>query len=182
MSAHRNFKLYVFLHDVNFFLFNVNPYGPTKSFWAIVGSTEPHHYQEIALVKHKKLNLDRRPCMEDEDYNFGKCVKESLAKRVGCKRPWDKGNVHETCTTREQFQQFDLLYTKEILNVEVNKIEKSTGCLKPCMYNEFKIVNNIPKKALSLIGVPDGQIAIGLWAVSEYTEYEEEVLFFVLIH
>ena len=27
--------------------------------------------------------------------------------------------------------------------------------------------------------VPDDQIAIGLWAVSKYTQFEEEVLFFI---
>ena len=180
MSALRNFRLYVSLHDKNFFLVNINPFGPTKSFWEFDGNTEPNHYQQIFLVKHKKLNLDHRPCIEDEDYNFGKCVKESLVRQVGCKRPWDKGIQQEICTTREQFKQLDLLYQK-LMMIEVKEIEGSTGCLKPCMYNEYKIVNSVPKKALSITGVPDGQIAIGLWAVSEYTEYEEEVLFFVLI-
>ena len=179
MSALRNFRLYVFPHDINFFLVNVNPFGPTKSFWEFDGSTEPNHYQQIYLVRHKKLNLDHRPCIEDEDYNFGKCVKESLVRQVGCKRPWDKGNEQEICTTREQFKQFDLLYHKLML-IEVKEIEGSPGCLKPCMYNEYKIVNSVPKKALSITGVPDGQIAIGLWVVSQYTEYEEEVLLFVL--
>ena len=180
MRGFTTFRFYVFVHDINFFVVNLNPFGPTKSFWEFDGNTEPNHYQQIYLVKHKKLNLDHRPCVEAKDYSFRKCVKESLARKVGCKRPWDKGNEQEICTTREQFKQFDLFYTKLQLK-EVKEIEGTTGCLKSCMYNEFKIVNSVPKKALSLSGVPDGQIAIGLWAVSEYTEYEEEVLFFVHI-
>ena len=57
---------------------------------------------------------------------------------------------------------------------EVAKIEKLTGCLKPCSYNEYKFVNNNPKEIL-MTDVPDDQIAIGLWAVSEETQFEDEV-------
>ena len=100
MRGFTTFRFYVFVHDINFFVVNLNPFGPTKSFWEFDGNTEPNHYQEICLVKHKKLNLEHKPCMEDEDYSFKKCVKESLASQVGCKRPWDREGKEEICTKK----------------------------------------------------------------------------------
>ena len=57
---------------------------------------------------------------------------------------------------------------------EVGNIERSTGCLRPCSYNEYKFVNSDPKDIL-MTQVPDDQIEIGLWAVSEETQFEDEV-------
>ena len=76
-------------------------------------------------------------------------------------------------TEREQFRQFDIRYTALML-AEVAKIEKLTGCLKPCSYNEYKFVNYIPKDIMAK-DIPDDKIAIGLWAVSEETQFEDEV-------
>ena len=172
LSAYRNFRFYVFVHDINFFVVNLNPFGPTKSFWEFDGNTEPNHYQEICLVKHMKLNLDHKPCMEDEDYSFKKCVKESLAGQVGCKRPWDRESKGKICTKKEQFEQFDTLYDK-YMRMESDEIASVTGCLKPCMFKEYKIINS---KSAAALPVPDNEISFGLLPVSKYTEYEEEVL------
>ena len=35
------------------------------------------------------LNVPEDPCVEDDQYNFGVCVKESLARQVGCRPSWD---------------------------------------------------------------------------------------------
>ena len=56
---------------------------------------------------------------------------------------------------------------------EVDVVEKMFDCLKPCSYKEYKFANSNPKD-LVLAAVPDDQIAIGLWAVSQYTQFEEE--------
>ena len=47
--------------------------------------------------------------------------------------------------------------------------------LKPCSYKEYKIVNSNPKDLMINANVPDDQIAIVLWAVTQYTQFEEEV-------
>ena len=61
--------------------------------------------------------------------------------------------------------------------MESDEIVSLTGCLKPCEYKEYKIINSNPKTATALTHVPDKEISFGLWAVSKYTEYEDEVLF-----
>ena len=178
MRGYKTFRFYVFVHDFNFFFVNANPFGPTKSFWEFDGNAVQHHYQEIFLVRHKKLNLDHKPCKEADDYNFGKCVKESLVQQVGCKRPWDRESKDKMCTKKEQFTQFDNLYD-QYMKMESDEVVSLTGCLKPCEYKEYKIINSNLKTATALTHVPDKEISFGLWAVSKYTEYEEEVLFWL---
>ena len=78
----RDFDFQVFVHDEDFFVYNANPHGPPVNFKTFEGPSEKNHYQELTLTKHKKLNLDRRPCEEDPAYSFTKCTKESLAKQV----------------------------------------------------------------------------------------------------
>ena len=174
MSTHKNFKMYVLIHDIKYFLFNSNPLGPVKSIWDFDGTAVSHHYQEISLVKQKKLNLDHQPCNEDENYNFKSCVKESIARQVGCQRPWDRGNKKtKICTTREQFRKHDMLFNKYML-YDSAQIEW-TGCLKPCAYKEYRILNSVPK---TISTVPEKEeVAFALWTVSQYTQHEEEVIF-----
>ena len=175
MAAYKNFHFHIFVHDINFYFINTNPFGPTKAFWNFDGNSMSNHYQEIALVTYRRLNLDHQPCEEAGDYSFNTCVRESLAEQIGCRRPWDRWSRQDRaiCTERDQFMQFDMQYTT-LQITEIEEIERSTGCLKPCTYNEYKIVNSSPKKMV-LAAVPDDQIAIGLLAVSQYTQFEEEV-------
>ena len=77
------------------------------------------------------------------------------------------------CTDREHFRQTDMQATQFMIN-EVDEVERLTGCLKPCSYKEYKILNTQPKKMV-VAAVPDDQLAIILWAVTQYTQFEEEV-------
>ena len=100
LSLKRNFKFFIFVHDINFYSMSTSPRGSTQAFWEFNGNTTKNHYREIALVKHKRLNLDHQPCEETEDYIFLDCVKEGLAQQVGCRLPWDKktNQEREVCT------------------------------------------------------------------------------------
>ena len=91
--------------------------------------------------------------------------------------PWDRWSLQDrvVCTKKEQFAQFDMMSLRYRL-IEVDEVEQMSGCMKRCSYKEYKFVNNNPKPLL-MAQVPDNQIAIGLWAVSKYTQFEEEVLF-----
>ena len=176
MSLFKNLSFFIFVHDPDFYVISTNPFGSGLALWEFEGSSVTHHYQELTLIKHKKLNLNRQPCEEAKDYRFTTCVMESLAAKVGCRRPWDKWTTKDRaiCTEREQFKQFDKAF-ELVVTSEVNKIERSTGCLRPCEYKEYKFVNINPKPLLVTLQVPNDQIGIGLWAVSENTRFEEEV-------
>ena len=184
LSVYKNFTYFIFVHDIDFYIIGTNPLGATPAFWTFNGKTMQNHYHEIALVKHKRLNLDHQPCEADENYRILDCVKKSFAKQVGCRLPWDKprdlgprdkptiqdGGV---CTTRDQFKQFDTFFKTSTTN-EIDQVKKLTGCLTPCSYKEYKFLTSVPK-TLEMPLVPDDQIAVALWGVSRNTEIKEEV-------
>ena len=175
LSVYRRYRFYVWIYDTKFSFVSTNPFGTTSAFFELDGTTQHNFYQELILVEHKKLNLGHRPCEESEDYSFTRCIKENIAETVGCRMPWDKMSRQDQaiCTEREQFRQTDLKATTYLIN-EADELERITGCLKPCSYKEYKILNTQPKKMV-VAAVPDDQLAIILWAVTQYTQFEEEV-------
>ena len=59
----------------------------------------------------------------------------------------------------------------------LSQIVKLTGCKRPCSYKEYKFVNTNLNE-LNYIDYPKDQVVFCLWAVSPYTQLEEEVLVF----
>ena len=57
----------------------------------------------------------------------------------------------------------------------MTEIVKRTGCYQPCNFKEYQFVNTNLKE-FNLVDIPDNRVAICLWAVSKYTQAEEEVL------
>ena len=176
LSLYKNFTYFIFVHDIDFNVISANRLGATPAFWEFNGNTMQTHYQEIKLVKHKRLNTDRQPCEEDESYRMLDCVKESFAEQVGCRLPWDRTSKQDRdiCTKREQFQHFEKKFEASLLD-EINKVKKITGCLTPCSYKEYRFLTSVPKK-LYMPFVPDDQIGVLLWAMSRDTDINEEVL------
>ena len=127
---------------------------------------------DLTLTKHKRLNLDRRPCEEDPSYSFTVCIKEKLSKKIGCRLPWDKLSQQERsiCTSEEEFNQFEELYGK-LANADVDRIVQVTGCKEPCIFKEYKFVDSIPT-VMSKRGF------VAFWAASQKTQREEEVLLY----
>ena len=72
------------------------------------------------------------------------------------------------------FRDYEQLYTL-LLDADMSKITRMTGCKKPCSYKEYNFVNT-NLKDLSYYTFPEDQIAFCLWAVSQNTLIEEEVL------
>ena len=57
-------------------------------------------YYKILAIQHIEKNVHGDPCVEDDQYSFTTCVKESLAKKVGCRPSWDvwSGQTIKNCT------------------------------------------------------------------------------------
>ena len=60
------------------------------------------------------------------------------------------------------------------MNSAASKITKVTGCNRPCNYKQYKFLNKFEDSTRE--NSPDIPLSMGLWAVSEYTQIEEEVL------
>ena len=158
----------------DFFLSNINPFSTSSKLWWIKGNelNDTGYYRDLTLTKHKRLNLDRRPCEEDPFYSFTVCIKEKLSKKIGCRLPWDKWNPQErpVCTSEEQFNQFEELYGK-LANSDVDRIVQVTGCKEPCNFKEYKFVDSVPT-------VMSKRGSVAFWAASQKTQREEEVLLY----
>ena len=87
-----SFSYSIFIHDENFFLVNYNPMALPSRVWLLKGRTlrGGGYFFKITLTKHRRLNLDERPCEGDPSYNFNTCIKEKLSAKVGCRLSWDK--------------------------------------------------------------------------------------------
>ena len=68
------------------------------------------------------------------------------------------------------FRKFDNL-SGSLTNAELSKIERVTNCKTPCNYNEYKLANNPPREFTDF----GNEMAFGLMAISENTEFQEEV-------
>ena len=121
-------------------------------------------------------------------------------EKVGCKLPWDKSDDQQEeldiCSTKKQirfllpdldfvwwivFRQFERLYI-DLYNAPLSQIVKMTGCKRPCSYKEYKFLNTNLKEFsyyyTQTMDYPKDQVVFCLWAVSPYTQLEEEVLVF----
>ena len=125
-------------------------------------------YRDLTLTKHKRLNLDRRPCEEDPSYSFTVCIKEKLSEKLGCRLPWDKWSQQKraVCTTEDQFNQFESSYG-ELANADIDRIVQVTGCKEPCNFKEYKFVDSSP-------AVWSNRGCVAFWAASQKTQREEE--------
>ena len=181
-----SFDYYIWLHDENFFVLNISPFGVPSKLWTIPGKRlrdEDGIRHLVTLTKHKRLNLDRRPCEEDPSYRFTACVKEKLSEKVGCKLPWanKRGNQGQAvCETEQEFVRFEKLY-RELYFAESEKMVQMTGCVWPCAYKEYKFEvtgksSTLPKTDPE--SSPDSQSLISFWLATNKIRIDEEVLLY----
>ena len=81
----------IFVHERKFFIWNDN-HGALPSIYVKLlpnDSNEVKIYYKISATQHLEMNVPDDPCIEEDQYNFHVCVKESLARRVGCRPSWD---------------------------------------------------------------------------------------------
>ena len=172
-----NFSYSVLIHDENFFVFNQNPLALPTRVWLIKGETLKGggYFYKMTLTKHKKLNLDHKPCQDDPKYNFNTCIKETLSQRIGCRLPFDNMSPQSICSAASQLRKYNVTY-QNLLIEDMHEIVKITGCKRPCTYNEYKFISSFPEEDPRTI--PSDQIYIAFWAVSQTTQIEEEVLLY----
>ena len=81
----------IFVHVKDFFILNDNRCTLPAIYIKIIPDASNRYkiYYKISATQHMEMNVPEDPCVEDDQYNFGVCVKESLARRVGCRPSWD---------------------------------------------------------------------------------------------
>ena len=94
----------------------------------------------ISETENKLLNRPEQPCEEDPDYGFIVCVKNSQARRVGCRPVWDiwSDTAIPICSDIKDIILHETM-DFENFNYERKIVESKTGCKVPCNYREFAI-------------------------------------------
>ena len=141
----------ILLHPMNYRIYLHDP-----SFFSFFFSIKAHVYTGLKLglelkdalyrlsfssIQHIDLDRESNPCEEDPDYNYQQCVKNSLARMIGCKLPWDKSSsdTFQVCSQVKDLKAYDKSYRNmKIRNFQW--IQNYTGCKKPCQYREYRLV------------------------------------------
>ena len=140
-------SLKVMLHDPQFYHVLVNSLSVPR-IWLQYQSGQDllaghFEWRNIIITEHHLLNRPEQPCEEEEDYDFLHCLKTSLARRVGCRPPWDSWSppTIPLCQTMKELQQHERLDWADV-NLEQKMIVNNTGCQLPCHYREYKVAGD----------------------------------------
>ena len=92
------------------------------------------------------------PCNEDVNYNFTQCVRDSVAKIIGCRMdfekmrdlgeaPEEKWDEEKLCTNLKELYEYEELY-RQIYKKNKGTLLNITGCHFPCNYREYGLVKS----------------------------------------
>ena len=101
-----NLTFIVFIHDPKYYLYSSNPQALPMAM-TIIERTNTFKQLKLVEREHTELNVHSDPCEEDTEYSFTGCVKNSLARLVGCWIKWSMESPDNTwphCTTISQFR------------------------------------------------------------------------------
>ena len=82
LGLHTNLTFTVFIHDPDYFLFNLNPIGLPTTMRKFTTKKDKSWYYRMELTEVEKLNLPSRPCNDDPSYNFKSCLRRSISAKV----------------------------------------------------------------------------------------------------
>ena len=111
--------------------------GQTESIYL---KTKTRLEGKFQLVERRVLNTPARPCQEDQNYSFTRCLLEFVAARAGCHL--DLAGTHilpqyPRCRSLEEIEKYsDLL--EEINDYSLVRLTRETGCYGKCRYKEYK--------------------------------------------
>ena len=162
----------IFIHDPDYFVFSFNSLALPNS-QVTVTPALGNVYYSLAVRDHRQLNTQNDPCMEEPDYSFTTCVKESLSRNIGCRLPWDclSDQERKECNTLGQYQDFMSEY--EVMRLaSMNGLLTQTNCHKPCRYREYVIVEGPIKSSLKYFS----DFAVELWMSSTDITILTEIL------
>ena len=107
----------MWIHDPDFYLASVNTDVLPSIYLTLEDQSEnPQHvWLYVRAVYHSLLDRPGHRCQQDPLYSFTACIRNSLARRVGCRLPWDPwavSTLHPACTRVDQVLQYEQLFYK----------------------------------------------------------------------
>lgn len=102
----KGYYYFIFVHEENFFILNDNSCALPTKFVKLSPDTlnEFKFFYKMSAIQHIEKNVPGDPCVEDDHYSFAICVKENLARKVGCRPSWDiwSDQTIRNCTNIEE--------------------------------------------------------------------------------
>ena len=94
----------------------------------------------IKVLRHEKLNQPSAPCEQSPDYDFADCIEKHVVDKVGCQIPWTRKTVEgmPMCDNSTTLNNYDF-YFDQIFMMPKSMLVKTTKCLLPCVFTEFKV-------------------------------------------
>ena len=127
----------VFLHDPKFFVFK-----DTNVFIPFLKLNDVFNKEFIILATTKKRmkRKSKFDCNEDENYNFGDCVRQNIVDDQGCQTPWDQRTADKlpNCSEVSRMLEFESYYNRVFYSSE-KELKDLTGCLLPCTYTHYSL-------------------------------------------
>ena len=87
----------LFIHSSDFFIPNWNRLIMPINRFKVFPKTDCSGFVTISLIEKHELNTVQDPCEESKEYNFTRCIQQSIATQAGC-------DGKESCVTGEQFR------------------------------------------------------------------------------
>ena len=85
--------------------------------------------------------------MENQDYSFSKCVKNSVTNKIGCKLDFgrkmskeEEEGIGKKCTALGRVRKYEETYLEMFRKTKTNLL-KRIGCLTPCQFMDYAIVD-----------------------------------------
>ena len=124
----------VFLHDPSFFVLKSDNFfiphltlnGPSKKGY------------KLKVVTKKRMNRKGIfECQSDPGYSYSECVKESVAKKIGCNGPWVDHIVDSlpVCNSTKDILDYSFWFY-QIYLADEHKLEELTDC-QVCISSNF---------------------------------------------
>ena len=137
----KNIGHYSLIHDPNFFIPGPNPETMPRIF-TIHDASFGTQLMYMKTIEHVKMNLPAKPCQEEESYSLTRCIRDSINRKIGCRPEWDnwRNQGRPICKEMQQLLKYNNDFN-EIASLVQGDIANHTGCLLPCRYKEYEIVD-----------------------------------------
>ena len=83
VSLYRNFTYQLFIYDPTFFILSGSPSLPTIQ-RTLNPNTTSNNWYFLKLTEVEELDTAADPCNNDPNYDFQRCVTETLSSKVSC--------------------------------------------------------------------------------------------------
>ena len=88
-----------------------------------------------------KLSRESSPCEPSENYDFNLCIRDEIAKNIGCKPFWISKSINGLTNCTEASDVLGYLYElKNTSHTDEQSLMARYSCLKPCSYTEYQVL------------------------------------------